>query len=87
MSNSVSQISLGLCCINTHLRSQKPPIFCSRTCIRRTYSVERAKSLALQNIQDIIPMIEWNEKNKIRCFRLSSNIFPHFTDSVSESVR
>lgn len=85
MYNTVPQISLGLCCINTQLRSQKPPIFCSRTCIRRTYSVERAKSLALQNIQDIIPMIEWNEKNKIRCFRLSSNIFPHFTDSQTES--
>lgn len=83
--NANVQISLGLCCINTILRAQKPPIFCSRTCIRRTYSVERAQSMALQNIRDIIPMIDWNEKHKIRCFRLSSNIFPHFTDSQTES--
>lgn len=79
------QISLGLCCINTTLRKQKPPVFCSRTCIRKIYSVERAQSLALQNIQDIITMIEWNEIHKIRCFRLNSNIFPHFTDPQTES--
>lgn len=76
-----TQINLGLCCINTVLRAQKPPIFCSRTCIRKTYSVERAQNLALQNIKDIKTMIEWNEKHKIRVFRLSSNIFPHFTDT------
>lgn len=76
-----TQISLGLCCINTKLRAQKPPIFCSRTCIRKTYSVERAQNLALQNIKDIKTMLEWNENHKIRVFRLSSNIFPHFTDT------
>jgi len=84
MSNK-TQISLGLCCINTKLRAQKPPIFCSRTCIRKTYSVERAQSLALQNIKDIKTMIEWNENHKIRVFRLSSNIFPHFTDTETMS--
>ena len=85
MYSGFPQISLGLCCINTTLRKQKPPVFCSRTCIRKIYSVERAQSLALQNIQDIITMIEWNEIHKIRCFRLNSNIFPHFTDPQTES--
>jgi UV DNA damage endonuclease len=78
-------INLGLCCINTELRKQKPPIFCSRTCIRRTFSVEKAKTLALQNIRDIIPMIEWNYRNDINCFRLSSDMFPHFSDTETES--
>ena len=78
-------IQLGLCCINNTLRAQKPTIFNSRTCIRNTYSVEKAKQLALQNVKDLIPMIEWNHKNNIRVFRLSSNIFPRFTDKEVES--
>jgi UV DNA damage endonuclease len=76
-------ISLGLCCINTELR--KKNIFNSRTCVRKTFTVEKAKKLALQNVRDLIPMIEYNYKNKIRCFRLSSDMFPHFTDDEVES--
>jgi len=79
----MATINLGLCCINNTLR--KNNIFNSRTCIRRTYSVEKAKKLALQNVKDLIPMIEWNNKNNIKCFRLTSNLFPHFTDNVVES--
>lgn len=76
-------IHLGLCCINNSLRKNK--IFNSRTCIRKTYTVEKAKELALQNVRDLIPMIEWNHQHGVKCFRLSSNIFPRFTDSEVES--
>lgn len=79
----MNQISLGLCCINTELR--KKNIFCSRTCIRKNFTVKKAQELALKNIADISQLIEWNEKNGIRCLRLSSDIFPHFTDSETES--
>jgi UV DNA damage endonuclease len=79
------KIHLGLCCLNTELRAQKPSIFNSRTCVRRTYSVEKAKSLALQNVKDLIPMIEYNKNHNIHCFRLSSDIFPRFTDPEVES--
>ncbi len=48
MNNLQNKIELGLCCINTVLRKQK--IYCSRTCIRRTFTVKKAKELALQNI-------------------------------------
>lgn len=75
-------IHLGLCCINTELR--KKNIFNSRTTIRKNFSVERAQNLALQNVKDLIPMIEWNEKNGIKCFRLSSDMYPHFTDTETE---
>ena len=77
-------IELGLCCINTKLRAQKPPVFCSRSCIRKTFTVEHAKKLALQNTKDISTMIEWNEQHNIRCFRLSSDMFPHMTDTETE---
>jgi len=78
------RLSLGLCCINTILRKQKPPVFCSRTLNRENFSVELAKERALNNVCDIIKLIEWNHENNIRCLRLSSDIFPHFTDTETE---
>jgi UV DNA damage endonuclease len=78
------RIRLGLCCINTELRSQKPPVFCSRTVIRKNFTLDKARSLALQNVKDLLTMIEWNEKHKISLFRISSDIFPHFTDREIE---
>jgi len=76
-------LRLGLVCINTILRTQN--IFCSRTCIRRTYNVQKAKDLALKNVSDIRHLIQWNAKNGIKCLRLSSDMFPHFTDKECES--
>jgi len=80
-------IQLGLCCINTELRSQNPPIFCSRTMIMRSIKekgVNTLKEKILQNIKDIIKMIEWNEAKGIRVMRLSSNLFPHKTNPKIE---
>jgi UV DNA damage endonuclease len=81
-SEEIPTIGLGLCCINTELR--KKDIFCSRTMIRKNFTVERAKELALLNIRDICKLAEYNYNNFIRCFRLSSDIFPHFTDTETE---
>jgi UV DNA damage endonuclease len=77
------RINLGLCCINTVLR--KDNIFCSRGMIRNTFTVERAQKSALANIQDAITMMKWNHEHNIHVFRLSSDIFPHFTDPETES--
>lgn len=76
-------LQLGLCCINDELRKNK--IFCSRTMIRANFTVEKAQQLALKNIADAETLIHWNHKNGINVFRLSSDIFPHFTDSEVES--
>jgi UV DNA damage endonuclease len=87
-------IRLGLCCINNTLRNpvrgegmkKKPdPIFCSRSCIRDTFTVKKVKELALQNVKDLIPMLEWNQKHDIHHLRLSSEMFPHYTDKECES--
>lgn len=75
-------IRLGLCCINTELR--KKNIFCSRSLIRSTFTVKKAKELALKNIEDLGKLAEWNAKNNIFVFRISSDIFPHFTDEKTE---
>lgn len=80
-----SRICLGLCCINTELRNRKKfPVFNSRTCIRKNFTVEKAKELALQNVRDLPEMMTWNYEHNIHCFRISSDIFPHFTDTETE---
>nr|ODN80256.1 UV damage endonuclease UvdE [Cryptococcus depauperatus CBS 7841] len=71
---------LGYACLNTILRANKPDsIFCSRTC--RIASIEEEglelpKGLALMNARDLKTLIQWNEDNKIRFLRLSSEMFP-----------
>ena len=73
-------IQLGLCCLNTELRQQKPPVFASRKVIIRTIeekSIDVLKEKILQNLRDTLTMIDWNEANGIRVLRLSSELFPH----------
>lgn len=71
-------VRLGLCCINNTLRKQD--IFCSRTLIARTYSLEKAKVLVSKNLENLQTILEWNVKNKIYHYRLSSDMFPRITD-------
>ena len=73
-------IQLGLCCINTQLRFAKPPVFASRKMIIRSIEkegIEVLKSKITQNLKDVLTMMEWNEANGIKVFRLSSELFPH----------
>lgn len=79
----MNHIQLGLCCLNTELRNSKPSIFASRSCTMKTLNtkgISYANSLSLQNLDDVIKMMEWNEKNGIKVFRLSSDMFPHFSN-------
>ena len=73
-------IQLGLCCLNTILREQKPPVFPSRNMIIKSIEkqgIEVLKEKIRQNLKDVLTMIDWNEENGIRVFRLSSGLFPH----------
>ena len=73
-------IQLGLCCLNTVLRAQKPTVFASRKMIIRSIEekgIETLKQKIIQNLKDLLTMIEWNEQNGIKVFRLSSEMFPH----------
>jgi len=73
------RIRLGLCCINNTLRKQN--IFNSRTCTRKFFTVDKAKQLSVKNCEDILPILKWNHHHNITHFRLSSDLFPHYTDS------
>ena len=73
-------IQLGLCCLNNTLRKQKPPVFASRKMIIRTVfeqGIDVLKEKILQNLRDVLTMMDWNEANGIKVFRLSSEMFPH----------
>ncbi|KAL4078316.1 UV-endonuclease UvdE-domain-containing protein [Scleroderma yunnanense] len=60
---------LGYACLNTVLRNKKPAseaVFCSRTC--RINSIKKngidwVKNLGRKNAQDLMEIIEWNERN------------------------
>ena len=74
-------LNLGYACINMEL-SSKPKserIMTNRTMIKRTFKskgLEYASELALKNVQDLCKIIQWNEDNGIKFYRMSSNIFP-----------
>jgi UV DNA damage endonuclease len=81
----MNDIQLGLCCINTELR--KKNIFCSRKPILKTIK-EKGESILIekskQNCEDLLTLIEWNHSNGIKVFRISSELFPHYSNPKSD---
>lgn len=82
------KIQLGLCCLNIQLREKKPTIFSSRRVTLKTLEekgVDNLKNKIINNLKDVLKMIQWNEDNGIKVFRLSSEIFPHYSNKKAES--
>ncbi|KAL1936323.1 hypothetical protein VTP01DRAFT_457 [Rhizomucor pusillus] len=81
---------IGYACLNTVLRNQKPPVFCSRTCrldTIRQKGMDFLKELGLQNLRDLKTLIEWNEAHGIKFMRISSELFPFAShDTVGYSL-
>ena len=78
------KIRLGYACINMNLSNE---LCGSRTATHKTIiklgekiGIEYLKSLAIKNVQDLLTTLEWNEKNNIKFFRITSCIFPHLGD-------
>jgi len=74
-------MDLGYACINNTLKQNK--ITTNRGMIKKTFQ-ERgllyASELALKNVQDLHTIIEWNTKNNIKVFRMSSDLFPWMSE-------
>jgi len=73
-------IQLGLCCLNMTLRGQNPSVFASRKMIIRTIKQKGIYCLKLkiiENLCDVLKIMDWNEENGIKVYRLSSEMFPH----------
>jgi UV DNA damage endonuclease len=81
-------MNLGYACINMQLSyptewGNKPRgterITTNRSMIRRTYDAKGlayASELSLLNVQDLERVIDWNEANDIKFYRMSSDIIP-----------
>jgi UV DNA damage endonuclease len=39
--------------------------------------IDELKNKILQNLRDVLTIMDWNEKNGIKVYRLSSDLFPH----------
>ncbi len=74
-------MNYGYACINETLSSlpKKQRITTNRSMIKRTFKekgLKYASELALQNVWDLGKILQWNEQNNIRFYRMSSDIFP-----------
>ena len=73
--------NIGYACINTELSEQpkNKRVTTNRSMIRRTFDergLPYASELALQNCQDLLKILQWNDKHNLKFFRLSSDLFP-----------
>ena len=74
-------INLGYACINMEL--QKKKICCNRGMIKRTFQakgISYASELALINVKAMREIIKWNNKNGISVYRMTSCLFPWFSE-------
>lgn len=75
---------LGYPCINVELQNTEK-VYTNRHMIKRTFEAQRStlegvSKLALANVQDLVKIIQWNERKGIKFFRMSSNIFPWMSE-------
>ena len=67
----------GYACINQQLRKEN--IYSGRTCRKATWQekgLEYVGELGLQNLRDLFKILQWNERNGFKFFRIGSDIFP-----------
>ncbi len=83
--------NLGYACINMTLSEQPKSkrITTNRSMIKRTFKARGlpyASELALQNARDLNKIIQWNEENDIKFYRMSSDIFPWASEYEFEDL-
>ena len=73
-------MSIGYACINLSLGKK---VTTNRTMVKRTFlakGVDYVSELVLQNVADLERIIDWNEQNGIKMYRMSSEMFPWATE-------
>jgi len=90
--------NLGYACINMSLSyprewGGKPRgterVTTNRSMIRKTFDqrgISYASELGLQNVKDLETIVDWNEANNIKFYRLSSDIFPWASEYQLEEL-
>ena len=83
-------IELGYACINLTLqKDKKNKITCNRSMIKRTFQakgIEYASELSELNTGNILPILEWNHRNNVRVFRMTSCLFPWASEYMLEDL-
>jgi UV DNA damage endonuclease len=80
-------MNFGYACINLNLHDQG--ITTNRGMIRRTFlekGIAYASELALQNVQALLQITEWNKTNGINVFRVTSDLFPWASEYKLEDL-
>ena len=82
---------LGYACINMGFSNlpKSKRITTNRGMIKRTFlekGLPYASELALQYCKDLLKIIQWNEENDIKFYRMSSNIFPWASEYKLEQL-
>ena len=80
-------MNLGYACINVTLAEQG--ITTNRGMIRKTFlekGIAYASVLALQNVQALYKILEWNIQNGIKVFRVTSELFPWASEYKLEDL-
>lgn len=80
-------MNLGYACINVSL--SEAGISTNKGMIRRTFlekGVQYASGLALQNVQALLQILEWNAANGIKVFRITSELFPWASEYRLEAM-
>lgn len=74
-------MKLGYACINMTLKSQG--VSTNRGMKKATFlakGLPYASQLALENVKDLLTIVQWNVDNGIKAYRMSSDIFPWFSE-------
>jgi UV DNA damage endonuclease len=80
-------MNLGYACINVSLSEEG--ISTNKGMIRRTFlekGVQYASQLALQNVQALLKILEWNVAHGIKVFRITSELFPWASEYKLEDM-
>ena len=73
-------MNLGYACINMSLGKK---VTTNRTMIKRTFlekGLDYVSDCVIQNVADLEKIIEWNEQNGIKMYRMSSDMMPWATE-------
>ena len=82
---------IGYCCINLELQGNEG-VYTNRHMIKKTFEAQRStlegvSKLALANVQDLVKIIQWNERRGIKFFRISSNMFPWMSEIMARTYK
>ena len=78
---------IGYACINMTLSAKK--IMTNRHAVQKTFlskGLPHISKLCLANVQDLLKIVEWNNENGFKFYRISSNLFPWMTEYKFEDL-